>query len=83
MSEKRTPVITFYIKIRGKKTEKVECFKVTDFPTYSISTGPNRDARSCFRLRVNGKWFPKGQKVGYWKSDIRNMLFRSINFNKL
>lgn len=77
MGERRRPIMTILLKKQGKKTNKVELFKATDFVTLGC-IGYNKNPENCYRLRVNGKWFPKGEKRFLWKSEIRNLLFRSL-----
>lgn len=82
MSEKRKPVFVFLLKNQGKKTNKVEVFEAVDF----FQTGfvskfvGEKKIESCYRIRVNGRWFPKGKKAFYWKSEIRDLIFKSIQF---
>ena len=75
MAEKRKPVFIFLLKKSGKKSNKVEPFKQSDFQKGSFNT-------DRYRLRVNGKWFSKPD-IKYWfltKWEIRDILWRSINF---
>ena len=82
MSEIRKPIFVFLLKklskIDGEKlrVNKVELFDALDFT--DKKTIGLRHTESLYRLRVNGKWFPKGKKEFYYKSDIRNMIFKSL-----
>ena len=84
MSEKRKPIFVILLKKTGKgsckkwKKNKVEVFKASDFVSYSLDRG--RQIDSLYRIRVNGKWFPKGQVRFFYKSDIRNMIFKGLKF---
>jgi len=73
MSEKRKPKATILLQINGKK-QKVELFDKALFEDNSL------DRCSRYRIRVNGKFFPKGNKVYYTKYEFRDILFKSIEF---
>ena len=79
MSEKRKPKITMLLKweANGNKiTNKVELFEAALWETeYQYSY------RKLYRLRVNGKWHPKGTRKYFYKTEIRDLLWRSIPFN--
>jgi len=73
------------------KTNKLEVFKASDFKKpnscpygppedkyYKAITSKNGNEKSLYRLRVNGKWYPKGQMSFFYKSDIRNLMFRKL-----
>lgn len=79
MSDKRKPIATILLKRSGKKNGKIEVFKASDFKD-SIYVGTGKCAEHCYRLRVNGKWFPEGQKRFFWKSEIRDMMFKGLKF---
>ena len=36
--------------------------------------------RKMFRMRVNGKWWPEGEHKYFYKTEIRDILWRSIPF---
>lgn len=72
MGDIRKPVFVFLLRNTSKKkSDKLEIFKGTDWDKYE---------RSKYRLRVNGKWYPKGEIRLFYKSEIREILFKSINF---
>jgi len=71
MGERRKPTVTMLLNIHGKKS-KVELFPKGLFE-YESLCGAKR-----FRLRINGKWFPKKKKEYYTKWEFRDLLFRSI-----
>lgn len=70
MAEKRKPYAVLLLKIRGK-TNKLEMFNMTLWE-------PHNHMGNKYRVRVNGKWFPKGKKVFFTKTEIKEMFFRSI-----
>jgi len=71
MGEKRKPVSTVLLKKAGK-TNKIEIFRAFDFPnTYDFK---NRK----YRLRINGRWWPKGERRFFYKSEIAWLLMKSI-----
>jgi hypothetical protein len=79
MAEKRKPSFVFLLKKYGndgklQKTNKVECFPECLFK--------EKNAGSGFRIRVNGKWFPKDEPGirFYFKTQIMQLISKSINF---
>lgn len=83
MSELRKPVFTFLLKNQGNKSNKVEIFNAIDFEKNLNERDVINDKKigNCYRLRVNGKWYPYGKgKTYYWKSEIRDLIFKSIQF---
>lgn len=78
MSEKRKPKITFMLKYEASGEErrnKIELFDAAqwdDAKTYQY--------RKMFRMRVNGKWWPEGERKYFYKTQIRDILWRSIPF---
>jgi len=82
MSEKRKPVFTFLLKESGKKNNKIEVFEAIEFERDKFQekiSGKKID--SCYRIRVNGRWFPRDKtKTYYWRSEIRDLIFKSIQF---
>ena len=71
MAEKRKPSFVFLLRIRSNKSRKLEIFPA-DLWDESIT--------KKYRLRVNGKWVGGKIKKFFYKSQIREMLFRAINF---
>ena len=74
MSELRKPCFIFLLKNVGKKTKKLELFesKLWDDKQLLRHKG--------YRLRVNGKWFPKGEIRFFTKWEVRDLIFRSVHF---
>lgn len=75
MSEKRKPEYVFLLKKQGNKFKKVELFNMNLFEQYK----GGRVCKRKFRLRVNGKWFPKGERQYFYMSQIRDLIWRSLN----
>jgi hypothetical protein len=75
MGEKRKSVFTILLKSKGKKKfDKVEMFRSFEFGYY--------DSRvNKYRIRVNGKWYPKGKKEFFSKKQIMTLIEGSIHFN--
>lgn len=73
MGEKRKPTITMLLNIHGKKS-KIELFPRELFEDTYLRGGKR------FRLRINGKWFPKKKVEFYSKWEFRDLLFRSMRF---
>jgi len=72
MSEKRKPSFTILLKKQGKtKSNKMELFDKRLFKDYNYMDG-------VWRLRVNGKWFPKDKVHFYTSNEVRNMFWRHI-----
>lgn len=78
MSEKRKPCYTIIAKKSGQRSNKIEIYNASDFEPKKYIAGKNSD--NCFRLRVNGRWFPKGERKFYWKTEIMQLLSKSIQF---
>jgi hypothetical protein len=72
MAEKRKPDFVFLLKKTGKKKKnKVELFNSREFGDYS-----KRNYQ--YRIRVNGCWFPKGEKEYYYPAEIKDIVFKAI-----
>lgn len=72
MGEKRKPILTMLLNIHGKRS-KVELFEKSLFEEVSFSEAKR------YRLRVDGKFFPKNKKQYFSKWEFRDILFRSIH----
>lgn len=72
MSEKRKPEITMLLRKQGK-ANKIEIFKA------SLWTQEFSGKR--YRLRVNGKWWPKGKPEYFTKTQTKELVFRSIKIS--
>ena len=83
MSEKRKPVMILFARKEGqRKQQKVEIFRACDFEE---SDWRKEWSNKKYRLRVNGKWFPKAKdgkrsKVYFYRTEIRDLFWRSIRF---
>jgi hypothetical protein len=82
MSDKRKPVFIFLLKNLGKKSNKIEIFEAIDFEKNKSSKDyvMGKKLENAYRIRANGKWWPPKKKQYFWKSEIRDILFKSINF---
>ena len=81
MGERRKPVYTFLLrKSSKKKSNKVELFRANQWKSKCESP---LDLNVRYRLRVNGKWHPPkcNEKIFFTKTQIKDILFKSINFN--
>ncbi len=80
MAEKRKPVYIFLLtKIgndAGRKTNKIEVFPSS---LWEQKYGRG-DPRSKYRLRVNGKWWPKEGHTYFWKTEIMAQISKAVNF---
>lgn len=80
MAEKRKPVYIFLLKKlgndAGRKTNKIEVFPSS---LWEQKYGRG-DPRSKYRLRVNGRWWPKGGYTYFWKTEIMAQISKAINF---
>lgn len=86
MAEKRRPTFVFLLKNLGnnlsKEGRKVTTNKVECFPERMFRKDSKGD--KMYRLRVNGKWWPNdaaGSRF-YYKTQIMQMIARSINLDK-
>jgi hypothetical protein len=71
MSENRKPEITILLRYSGKnKSSKLEIFNASQWGGQD----------NQYRLRAKGKWYPEGQMVFYYKTQIRDMIHRSIKW---
>lgn len=78
MGEHRKPCYIFLLKNPSKgKTNKIELFERSLFTNEPL---PSRCKRTQYRIRVNGKWFPKDSKQAsfYASWEIRDILWRSL-----
>ena len=74
MGEKRKADYVILLKNRGKsKSSKVELFSCE---TMGEMYFDKRD-----RLRVNGKWWPEGERKFFNKTQVKEMVFRSIKID--
>lgn len=73
------------LKKQGNKTVKIELFKAGLFQhtlEYERLSGHGAIDMSCrYRLRMNGRWYPKNKVWFLTKCEYRDILFRSISFN--
>ena len=82
MSDIRKPSFIFLLRFQGKrKSSKVEVFnaKLWDDGLWKKRHGTKTDR---YRIRVKGKWFndKNGNPIFYSKTEIRDLLWRSIYF---
>jgi len=70
MSEKRKPEFVLLLKKQGK-TNKVEAFNRTLWE-------PTNGMGKKYRIRVNGKWWPKNEKKFINKTELKELFFRAI-----
>ena len=78
MSEKRKPKITIMLIFEAnetKKRNKIELFEAGLWNEYE-----KWNYRTKFRMRLNGKWWPEGEHKYFYKTEIRDILWRSIPF---
>jgi hypothetical protein len=75
MSEIRTPDFIFLLKKQGKKVGKLELF---DSEKWGVKYYSRNKAKK-YRLRANGKWFPKGEIKYFSKWQVRDLLWKSID----
>ena len=77
MSEKRIPDYTILLRKRGKtKARKVELFPAS----YWIDSPMKY--RGKVRIRVDGRWWPKGEFKLVTTTDAKELLFRVIQQGK-
>ena len=76
MSELRKPCFVFLLKNTGKKTKKIELFDA------QLWSETNQIKRDTYRIRVTGKWFPKKEIRFFTKWEIRDLIWRSIDFKE-
>jgi len=79
VSEKRKPRITFLLKIEAKGDKKSHRVELFDCELWGEERGWKGAPR--FRMRVNGRWFPKGERRYFYKSEVRDILWRSLPWN--
>ncbi len=86
MAEKRVPSFIFLLKKQGKKSSKIELFKAAIWrDKYKVRRSLDDSYKDFlskqFRLRINGKWYcPLGRYSFFTKSEIKEILWRSIKF---
>jgi hypothetical protein len=72
MGEKRKPCNVILLKKQGKKTNKVEMFSA-----HTMGKGYRLNR---YRLRINGKWWPKGKEEYFTKTRVKELVFQSSFF---
>lgn len=77
MGERRNPLWIILLKKRGKPTVKVELFEGYLFNKYYEYVGMANNTRR-FRIRVKGKWWPKGEIQFLTKTQIKELVFKGI-----
>ena len=70
MGEKRKPDVVLLPKKQGK-SNKVEMFCKRQWQ-------PDNYMGKQYRLRVNGKWFPKDKVVYFNKTEVKELFFKNI-----
>lgn len=87
MSEKRKPIIKFLLQIQGKGSNKIEIFPAKSWygiQIYWPSLNSYENWENRYRVRLNGKWFsPKSQYTFFTKTQIKNIMFKSLNFKDI
>ena len=74
MGEKRKPEYVILLRKQGnKEAHKLEIFKA------KIFNGETFRNRQRFRVRFNGKWFPKGEKEYFNLTQIKELTFRAVS----
>lgn len=72
MAEKRKPVYTMLLRKQGNtKAGKVEIYRASEFDSSYLF-------KRRYRVRVNGKWWPKGQVRFITPTQIKELVFRQI-----
>ena len=61
----------------GIKKHKIELFDAKLWLKYEVYSLQNK-----FRLRVNGKWWPEDEMKFFYKTEIRDIIWRSIPFKQ-
>ena len=81
MAELRKPVISFLLKYEANNKvvrHRIELYKASLWNNLIVNK---------YRMRVNGKWFnyskDSKEKQFFYKTEIRDLLWRSIPFNIL
>tara|TARA_R110000851_G_scaffold279274_1_gene432518 strand:+ start:335 stop:565 length:231 start_codon:yes stop_codon:yes gene_type:complete len=72
MSEKRKPDFILLLKKQGNKSNKIEIFNRNQFLKESQYMGKK------FRIRLNGKWWPRGEVAYFNLTQIKEITFRTI-----
>lgn len=78
MGEKRKPVLTMLLRFRSNEgAAKVELFKGSDFKYQQADfVMQNIDVR--YRIRINGRWWPKGDRKFFTKTEFGRLLMKSL-----
>jgi len=77
MGEKRKPKYTLLLKRHGNGSDgKMEMFPASLWTdAYKNSDNLGRDR---FRVRTNGKWWPRGEMKFFTKTEIKELFFKVI-----
>ena len=77
MSEKRIPCRTILLRFEGKKkARRVEFFRAVLFKDafgFGYASPHNR-----YRIRVDGKWWPKGKRQFFLQSEMKEYFWRGL-----
>ncbi len=77
MSEKRKPKIILLLQFKANETtqkHRIELYEASLFTKYDKH-------KKLYRMRIDRKWWPKGTHKYFYKTQIRDILWRSIPFN--
>lgn len=72
MSDKRIPDFVLLLKKRGNRSNKIEMFNWVQFDP-SVRYSVDR-----YRLRINGKWWPKDTKKYFTLTEVKELTFKAI-----
>lgn len=84
MADIRKNDLSVLLSIRGNKSEKIEIFKGDQFSGGSESDqsklvfGSGSNQR--YRIRVNGRWHPEGERKFYYKSQVLDFINSKMEF---
>lgn len=80
MSEKRKPKITMLLKWEAKEGQGIKTHKIELYDASVFNNVYSLQFRKQFRMRVDGKWWPEGERKYFYKTQIRDILWASIPF---
>jgi hypothetical protein len=76
MADLRKPTFILLLRKSGKrKGNKVEMFRASLWDEHWNDPG---NPKGRWRLRVNGKWFPKGEMKFFTKTQVKELFFREL-----
>lgn len=84
MAENRHNDYSILLTIPGKKSKKIELFSAEKFkdcpPVLDSKPQMNRKPDKRYRIRIDGKWHPEGERKFYYRGNVMDIIMDEIEF---